>query len=56
MLLIDGDPLTDITILQDRNRILAVMKDGEFHRAPPVRQPGGATRYGAPATVTRWAA
>jgi imidazolonepropionase-like amidohydrolase len=56
ILLIDGDPLTDITILQDRNRILAVMKDGEFHRAPPMRQPGGTTRYGAPAAVTRWAA
>jgi hypothetical protein len=32
-----------------------VMKDGEFHRAPPV---GSArpVRSGAPATVTRWAA
>jgi len=57
LLLVDGDPLADITVLQDRKRILAVMKDGEFHRAPPVRSPGGGTtRYGAPATVTRWAA
>jgi imidazolonepropionase-like amidohydrolase len=46
ILLIDGDPLTDITVLQDRARILAVMKDGEFHRAPPVRA----------ARTTRWAA
>jgi imidazolonepropionase-like amidohydrolase len=46
MLLIDGDPLADITILQDRSRILAVMKDGVFHRAPPLRE----TR------TTRWAA
>jgi imidazolonepropionase-like amidohydrolase len=46
ILLIDGDPLSDITVLQDRERILAVMKDGEFHRAPPVRS----TR------TTRWAA
>ena len=46
ILLIDGDPLNDITVLQDRERILAVMKDGEFHRAPPVRS----TR------TTRWAA
>ena len=37
ILLIDGDPLADITVLQDKARILAVMKDGEFHRAPPVR-------------------
>ena len=47
ILLIDGDPLADITVLQDKNRILAVMKDGEFHRAPPVR---------AARTATRWAA
>jgi imidazolonepropionase-like amidohydrolase len=53
ILLIDGDPLMDITVLQDKQRILAVMKDGVFHRAPPVRQPMSATR---PATVTRWAA
>jgi imidazolonepropionase-like amidohydrolase len=46
ILLIDGDPLADITVLQDQARILAVMKDGEFHRAPPVRA----------ARTTRWAA
>ncbi len=46
LLLIDGDPLADITVLQDKARILAVMKDGEFHRAPPVRA----------ARTTRWAA
>jgi imidazolonepropionase-like amidohydrolase len=46
ILLVDGDPLADITILQDKARILAVMKDGEFHRAPPVRS----------RNATRWAA
>ena len=46
ILLVDGDPLADITILQDKARILAVMKDGEFHRAPPVRR----------SHATRWAA
>jgi imidazolonepropionase-like amidohydrolase len=46
LLLIDGDPLADITVLQDKARILAVMKDGEFHRKPPVRA----------ARTTRWAA
>jgi imidazolonepropionase-like amidohydrolase len=46
ILLIDGDPLADITVLQDQKRILAVMKDGEFHRAPPVRD----------MRTTRWAA
>jgi imidazolonepropionase-like amidohydrolase len=37
LLLVDGDPLADIKILQDKARILAVMKDGEFHRAPKAR-------------------
>jgi len=32
LLLIDGDPLADLSILQDRNRILAIMKDGNFHK------------------------
>src|SRR6478672_8780720 len=50
ILLVDGDPLTDITVLQDKSRILAVMKDGEFHRAPPVRS-ARTTR-----STTRWAA
>lgn len=34
ILLIDGDPLSNIRILQDPKRILAVMKDGAFHREP----------------------
>jgi imidazolonepropionase-like amidohydrolase len=46
LLLIDGDPLADITVLQDKSRILSVMKGGEFHRAPPLRA----------ARTTRWAA
>jgi imidazolonepropionase-like amidohydrolase len=37
LLLVDGDPVASIAILQDRARILAVMKDGVFHREPPVR-------------------
>ncbi|MGV3568987.1 MAG: amidohydrolase family protein [Ramlibacter sp.] len=38
LLLVDGDPLEDIAVLQDKRRILAVMKDGAFHRAPPLRR------------------
>lgn len=34
MILVDGNPLEDITILQDIDRITAVMKNGEFHRRP----------------------
>jgi len=36
LLLVDGDPLANIRILQDRKRLLAIMKDGEFHKAPEV--------------------
>ncbi|MGC1462536.1 MAG: amidohydrolase family protein [Terracidiphilus sp.] len=35
LLLIDGDPLDDISILQDRAKLLMIMKDGELHKAPP---------------------
>lgn len=34
LILVDGDPLSSIRILQERKRILAVMKDGVFHREP----------------------
>jgi imidazolonepropionase-like amidohydrolase len=46
MLLVDGDPVANIAILQDKAKILAVMKDGKFHRSPEVR-PGHATRWAA---------
>jgi imidazolonepropionase-like amidohydrolase len=54
LLLIDGDPLSDITVLQDKSRILAVMKDGKFHREPPVLSHRGQTTR--PTIPTRWAA
>ncbi len=34
LLLVDGDPLADLSLLQDRDRILMVMKDGQYHRRP----------------------
>ena len=34
LLLVDGDPLSNIAVLQQRERIVAVMKDGVFHREP----------------------
>jgi len=34
LLLVNGDPLEDVTILQDQNRISGVMKNGVFWRAP----------------------
>jgi imidazolonepropionase-like amidohydrolase len=38
ILLIDGDPIADVRILQDKNRILAIMKDGKFHKAPRMNE------------------
>jgi imidazolonepropionase-like amidohydrolase len=32
LLLVDGNPLADVKILQDRDRLLAIMKDGAFHK------------------------
>ena len=40
LLLVDGDPLRDITILQDRDNLLAIMNDGVFHKTPPIAEPG----------------
>lgn len=34
LLLVDGDPLANISILRDPKRILAVMKDGQFAKSP----------------------
>jgi len=35
LLLVDGDPLADVAILQDAQRLTAIMKDGAFHKRPP---------------------
>ena len=37
LLLIDGDPLSNISVLQDQSRILAVMKDGVFYKEPDIK-------------------
>lgn len=34
LLLVDGDPTSDVTILQDRNRLKMIMKGGELYKAP----------------------
>jgi imidazolonepropionase-like amidohydrolase len=36
LLLIDGDPLANLSILRDPKRILAVMKDGVFAKSPEI--------------------
>jgi len=39
LLVVDGDPITDISVLADRTRILAVMKDGRFVKDELPRSP-----------------
>ena len=34
LLLVDGDPLADLRLLEDRGRLHAIMKDGRFHKTP----------------------
>ena len=34
LLLVNGDPTENIAVLQDRSKLLAIMKDGKFHKAP----------------------
>ena len=34
LLLVQGDPTVDIAILQNKDNLLAIMKDGRFHKAP----------------------
>jgi imidazolonepropionase-like amidohydrolase len=36
MLLVDGDPLANLSILREPSRLLAVMKDGVFAKAPAI--------------------
>jgi imidazolonepropionase-like amidohydrolase len=34
LVLVDGDPLANLAVLQDRSRLLGIMKDGAFHKDP----------------------
>ena len=36
VLLVDGDPLSNLGILRDQKKILAVMKDGTFYKQPEI--------------------
>ena len=44
VLLVDGDPTQAVAILQDPNKLLAIMKNGRFHKPPPsMRSPAYST-------------
>jgi imidazolonepropionase-like amidohydrolase len=38
LVLVDGDPLADISILQDQGRLAAIVKDGRFHKLAAERR------------------
>ncbi|HVI91516.1 MAG TPA: amidohydrolase family protein, partial [Dongiaceae bacterium] len=38
LLLVDGDPVANVRVLQDKERILAIMKDGKFHKRPQTQE------------------
>lgn len=40
LLLVDGDPLSNVRILQDKNRLVMIMKDGKFHKKPDAPELG----------------
>lgn len=48
LLLIDGDPLADISVLQQRERLLMIMKDGKLHKFASALQPAAAQSENAP--------
>jgi imidazolonepropionase-like amidohydrolase len=39
MLLVDGSPLLDLSVLTDKSRLAMVMKDGEIHSLSPSLRP-----------------
>lgn len=41
MLLVNGNPLEDIRILQDKQRLMMIMKDGEIHQQAGTNMPDG---------------
>ena len=41
LLLMDGDPIADITLFQDTDNFLMIMKNGEYHKAPQRRRAVG---------------
>ena len=38
LIMIDGDPLSDLTLFQNSDNILMIMKDGVYHKRPRARR------------------
>lgn len=53
LLVVDGDPVQDITILQDRDRLQVIMKDGVYYKSFDTHQ-AGAQRTAAEKAASVW--
>jgi imidazolonepropionase-like amidohydrolase len=49
LLLVDGDPTQDVSILQNRSKLAMIMKGGQVHKALPTAVAASAARQTAPA-------
>jgi imidazolonepropionase-like amidohydrolase len=38
LLIVEGDPTKEIRLMQDRDKLLVIMKDGVYHKAPHMVQ------------------
>lgn len=51
LLLVRGDPVKDVSLLQDRDNLVMIMKDGVYHKRPGERAVGGNGKAKTLATV-----
>ncbi len=51
LLLVDGDPTKDVSIMQDRDNLLMIMKDGQYHKAPDADSLARRRQVAAPAAA-----
>ena len=51
LLLVNGDPTQDVSILQDSDNLIAIMKDGSFHKAPDADVLAARRQIAAPAAA-----
>ena len=51
LLLVNDDPTQDVSILQDRDNLIAIMKDGSFHKAPDADVLAARRQIAAPAAA-----
>jgi imidazolonepropionase-like amidohydrolase len=53
LILVAGDPTVDVTVLQERSKIVAVMKGGKFYHYAPQRENGRGLPFARPTGIAR---